>query len=193
MKKIIIIVIGVGVVLVAGLILFSYFTLPNHVRSETTDAVTSETLDKRVKDAIDEGKEYIYDKPGINLPFGMDLLQVLSRHFETDFIDQGAGLYQGKINTCVFVELLLNSNGNVGQIQLRMTKDATDQDCMQTLAQYARFMNQEISDDTARETAKKAYDLLSKLERGTSDLIFFDDVGFAVRKAEDGQEYAYIP
>lgn len=196
-KKIMITMIFAGVgllLLLVCVIAVQYAKLPEYVRekNEQLQLTVGEGLDERVLSALEEEKRTVFEGEGINLPFSRDLLDMLNRHWNTELIERGAGLYQGRIDENQTLELLLNPEGRVGQIQVQINSEANEGICREALIKYACFVNTSLSEEQAESAADKAYTEIQRLEEG-KELFFFEGrVGFGLRKEEQAI-FIYIP
>lgn len=191
MKKLLI-VLCAAIVLTAGLVLYNYFSLPDHVRSQEEESTSSSAVDSRVQSAVESNQKSLMEGKGIDLPLSGDLLQMMNQYWKTNLADKGAGLYQGTINDHLVVEMLLNEEGNVGQVQLCFTLDASVKEQEEGLMQYIRFLNQEINETDAGMAASEAQAKIEELEEGKKALFYKYDVGFAMKR-DAKQLFIYIP
>ena len=194
-KKVMIAIIltDVGLLLLLGCVIaVQYAKLPEYVRNADEQVTVSESFDERVILALEEEKKTVFEGEGINLPFSRDLLDMLNRHCGTELVEKGAGLYQGQIDENQTVELLLNPEGKIGQIQVRIEADADESAYRAALIKYAHFANTAISAEQAEIAADKAYMEIEQLEQGKKLLFFEGQVGFGLRK-EENAVYIYIP
>lgn len=194
-KKVMIAIIltDVGLLLLLGCVIaVQYAKLPEYVRNADEQVTVSESFDERVILALEEEKKTVFEGEGINLPFSRDLLDMLNRHWGTELVEKGAGLYQGQIDENQTVELLLNPEGKIGQIQVRIEADADESAYRAALIKYAHFANTAISAEQAEIAADKAYMEIEQLEQGKKLLFFEGQVGFGLRK-EENAVYIYIP
>lgn len=184
------------VIILTVSIMFNYFLVPQHVRnSEKEDNDTELTdlmIDRRVKDALDSGKNYIMEDIGVDTPFSSDLLHTLEKHFEVTLNDLGAGLFQGDVAEGVVIELIKNKNGNVGQVQIRIAENAGEVGIKEALAKYVRFLNTNINDTTVMGVVEEALPNLQNLKPQEMFMYSNHGVGF-VGKVSDNQLSIYIP
>lgn len=197
MKKIIIFAAVALCVVLAAVVVFNYFSIPEHVRrgesdngSDTISAVSM--IDDRIKEALEAEKEYIMEDIGLDIPYSADLLKLLEDHFGTDMEFLGAGVYRGNISEDILIELLLNPKGKVGQVQVVATGGATDENIKAAIAAYARFVNTTLDESTVEAVVTEALPELQNLKAGESYTYFNHNVGFA-GKSENGQLIIYIP
>lgn len=184
---------AIGLLLLLGCVIaVQYAKLPEYVRNSDELTTVSEKFDERVISALEEEKKTVFEGEGINLPFSRDLLDMLNRHWNTELVEKGAGLYQGQIDENQALELLLNPEGKVGQIQVRIKAEAAKDVYRAALVKYARFTNTTLSAEQAESAADKAYAEIQKLEQGKERIFFDGQVGFGIRK-EEHTVFIYIP
>lgn len=116
-------------------------SVPEHVRNNKGDAgdvpAVTASADARVKAALETGKNYILEESGLDIVFNGDLLQSLSNYLGAELDHLGAGLFQGRCSDHIVLELLLNSTGNVGQVQLCITEAASEEEIRDALSNEA--------------------------------------------------------
>ena len=172
--------------ILAAFLFYHLLSVPPHVRQGDGEAASDSLtpsgtlfLDDRVRAAITEGRNAILEDKGLDIPYSADLLRTIERHFDVDMEYQGAGLYQGKPSENIAVELLLNSSGNVGRVQLSITELAEEPEIRNQLKDFVVFLNTNLEEDTTEQVLEEALPRLQDLKSGEEYLYFDHGVGFA--------------
>lgn len=196
MKKFIIIAVLAIFITVAAVIVINYFNVPEHVRNGEKELESSTGysvwIDERIGSAINEGKNYIMEEDGIDIPYSDDLLRTLENHFGTDIEFVGAGAYWGTITNNTAVELLLNSKGNVGQVEVCIAETADRTELESAVTSYIRFVNSQANEETVNKALREALPELQDLKSGEPYMYYGYGVGFA-GKVENNKLFLYIP
>ena len=196
MKKFIIIAVLAIFITVAAVIVINYFNVPEHVRNgeEELESSTgySVWVDERIGAAINDGKDYVMEEDGIDIPYSNDLLRTLESHFGTDIEFIGAGAYWGVITENTAVELLLNSKGNVGQVEICITEAVDKAELESAVASSIRFVNSQASEETVNKALQETLPELQNLKAGEPYIYYKYGVGFA-GKVENNKLFLYIP
>ena len=196
MKKFIIIAVLAIFITVAAVIVINYFNVPEHVRNGEKELESSTGysvwIDERIGSAINEGKNYIMEEDGIDIPYSDDLLRTLENHFGTDIEFVGAGAYLGTITNNTAVELLLNSKGNVGQVEVCIAETADRTELESAVTSYIRFVNSQANEETVNKALREALPELQDLKSGEPYMYYGYGVGFA-GKVENNKLFLYIP
>lgn len=196
MKKFIIIAVLAIFITVAAVIVINYFNVPEHVRNGEKELESSTGysvwIDERIGSAINEGKNYIMEEDGIDIPYSDDLLRTLENHFGTDIEFVGAGAYWGTITNNTAVELLLNSKGNVGQVEVCIAETADRTELESAVTSYIRFVNSQANEETVNKALQEALPELQDLKSGEPYMYYGYGVGFA-GKVENNKLFLYIP
>lgn len=196
MKKFIIIAVLAIFITVAAVIVINYFNVPEHVRNGEKELESSTGysvwIDERIGSAINEGKNYIMEEDGIDIPYSDDLLRTLENHFGTDIEFVGAGAYWGTITNNTAVELLLNSKGNVGQVEVCIAETADRTELESAVTSYIRFVNSQANEETVNKALREALPELQDLKSGEPYMYYGYGVGFA-GKVENNKPFLYIP
>ena len=194
MKKVIVFVAMAIFIALVVVIAVNYFNVPEHVRNgELESGIDNGVwIDERIGSAITEGKHYITEEDGLDIPYSDDLLRTLETHFGADIEFIGAGAYWGVITENTAVELILNTKENVGQVELWIARAADKAEMESAVATYLRFVNSEVTEETVNSVLQETLPDLHNLKTDEPYIYFGHGVGFAGR-VEDNKVVLYIP
>ena len=167
---------------IAAMAAYSYLAVPEYARSQPENSETQmiQGYDERVKAALEEGKNYIMEESGLDIPFSTDL----------EFL--GAGLYRGMYVETIALELLLNPAGNVGCVQLSITEQAAESEIKEAVIDFAGFINKNLEAKEKELVAEEALPHLQDLKSKEEYLYYGHDTGFK-GKVEDNQLFVCTP
>lgn len=199
MKKIVIFA-ALSVVIIAAIIIVAvYLKIPVHVKTGDPEMqVTNRTysafqIDEQVKSAIEAGEAYILDDEGIDVPYSDDLLRTVGNHFNTKMEYIGAGVYWGAITEHTAVELLLNSKGNVGQVQLCIIESVNELELSEVISRYVQFLNTNLSTEAVEMVVQEVMPDLKELSNSSGPYLYYENgVGFSA-KEDNNKLYIAIP
>lgn len=179
---------------IAAMAAYSYLAVPEYARSQPENSETQmiQGYDERVKAALEEGKNYIMEESGLDIPFSTDLLRTVEQYFSTDLEFLGAGLYRGMYVETIALELLLNPAGNVGCIQLSITEQAAESEIKEAVIDFAGFINKNLEAKEKELVAEEALPHLQDLKSKEEYLYYGHDTGFK-GKVEDNQLFVCTP
>lgn len=197
MRRIIIISVVALLIVITVVVAVNYFNVPEYIRNrnmeeELSSELSAQWIDKRIGTAIEEGKSCIMEDDGIDIPYSDELLHTLENHFNTDIEFIGAGIYWGLITPNTAVEILLNSKGNVGQVQICASEMVDETELDSAIAVYVQFIMPSIEQSEVKKVLQEVVPEIRDLKTGEPYLYYGHSVGFSC-EVVDNMLFICIP